>query len=133
LFPRNDASILQFFEALEHKKIKGGLNDSMITSMINLLPQNAIQGTVSDEEGLPLAGASIAIEGTTRGTQTDFDGNFEIVAEGGEVLIFSYIGMESQKITLAGQRVIDVVLKANSTALEEVVLIGYGTQKKSEV
>src|SRR5690606_3561888 len=88
LFPRNDASILQFFEALEHKKIKGGISDSMITSMINIVPQNSIKGTVSDEDGLPLAGASIAIEGTTRGTQTDFDGNFEIVADGGEVLIF---------------------------------------------
>src|SRR5690606_14065053 len=125
-------SILDFFEKLERKK-NGNISNTLISSLIINAAQNSITGSVSDQDGMPLPGASIAIEGTTRGTQADFDGNFEIVAEPNEVLIISYIGMETQKITVAGQQVINVVLKANSTSLEEVVLIGYGTQKKSEV
>lgn len=86
-----------------------------------------ISGTVSDASG-PLPGASVVIKGTTNGTQTDFDGNYTISGvQDGDVLSFSYIGYKGQDITISGQNTIDVVLEEDAQALEEVVIIGYGS------
>lgn len=91
-----------------------------------------VQGQVTAEgESAGLPGASVTIKGTTIGTVTDADGRYELeVPDGNAALVFSYIGFVTQEIALSGQRVVDIVLRQDMAALEEVVVIGYGTQKK---
>lgn len=85
-----------------------------------------VSGTVSDANG-PLPGASVVVKGTTTGTQTDFDGNFSIqVSSSDAVLVFSYVGYSTQEVAVSGRSSINVVLEEDATALEEVVIIGYG-------
>jgi TonB-dependent starch-binding outer membrane protein SusC len=91
-----------------------------------------VSGKVSDSNG-PLPGASITVKGTTNGAQTDLDGNYTIKNVGANaVLVFSYIGLKSQEIAVAGKSTIAVVLKENSSELSEVVVIGYGSVKKKD-
>ncbi len=92
-----------------------------------------VSGTVSDTTG-PLPGASVVVKGTTNGTQTDFDGNYTIDGlEDDAILVFSYIGYSNQEIPVAGQTTIDVVLQEDAQALDEVVIVGYGSQAKKEI
>jgi TonB-linked SusC/RagA family outer membrane protein len=91
-----------------------------------------VSGTVSDASG-PLPGASILVKGTTNGAQTDIDGKFTIRNVGANaVLVFSYIGLKSQEINVAGKKTMSVVLKEDSAELKEVVVIGYGTVRKKD-
>ena len=94
--------------------------------------QQTVTGTVSDDQG-PIPGANIIIEGTTTGTQSDFDGNFAIEASPEDVLVFSYIGYATQEITVGNQTNISIVLQTDQQQLDEVVVIGYGTSKKSDL
>lgn len=95
--------------------------------------QQVITGTVSDERE-PLIGATVQVKGTGRGVATDFDGMYSIQVPNGEtVLIFSYIGLESQEILVGDQTSINVILKENASVLDEVVVVGYGTQKRSKI
>ncbi len=91
-----------------------------------------ISGTVSDEDGIPIPGVNIMVEGTDQGTSTDFDGNYTLTAEQGEILNFSSIGFQDEQVTVGTDTTINVTLKTG-TALDEVVVVGYGTQKKSDV
>jgi len=91
-----------------------------------------ISGTVSGD-GQPLPGVSILEKGTANGVVSDFDGNFEITAKSDGVLIFSYIGYAVQEVPVNGKATIDVSLSEDVSQLEEVVLIGYGAQKKKEL
>jgi TonB-linked SusC/RagA family outer membrane protein len=91
-----------------------------------------ISGQVSDDSG-PLPGLSILIKGTTIGTQTDFDGNFSIDASIGDILQFRYIGMETQELTVGKDTTINVTMKYNANSLDEVVIVGYGSQRKSDL
>jgi hypothetical protein len=94
-----------------------------------VMGQQSISGTVSDENG-PLPGATVVVQGTSNGVSTDFDGNFSIQASAGDVLEVSYVGFQTQLITVsANQDTIAAVLAADNE-LEEVVVTGYGTQKK---
>ncbi|MAZ25566.1 MAG: hypothetical protein CL868_00635, partial [Cytophagaceae bacterium] len=95
--------------------------------------QNTITGTVTDDNGAPLPGASILVKGTTTGTQTDFDGNYSISAESGATLVFSYVGFATQEIVVGAQNSIDVSMAEDAAALEEVVVVGYGTQRKQDL
>ena len=96
--------------------------------------QNQVSGTVlSSEDNLPIVGANVLLKGQNFGTSTDFDGNFQISANKGSVLVFSYIGFETQEVVLSDQKSIQIVLKPNTAALEEIVVVGYGTQRKKEV
>ncbi len=91
-----------------------------------------VSGTVSDSSG-PLPGASILVKGTTNGAQTDLDGKFTIRNVGSNaVLVFSYIGLKTQEVNVAGKTTVNVVLKEDSAELKEVVVIGYGTVKKKD-
>ena len=96
--------------------------------------QNQVSGTVlSSEDNLPIVGANVLLKGQNSGTSTDFDGNYQISAEKGAVLVFSYIGFETQEVILADQKSIQIVLKPNTAALDEIVVIGYRNQTKKEV
>lgn len=91
-----------------------------------LVKAQTVSGTVSDSNG-PLPGASVLVQGTTNGTQTDFDGNYTLNDVAGDAtLVFSYIGFSSQEIPVNGQSTINVTLQEDATALDEVVIIGYG-------
>lgn len=86
-----------------------------------------VSGTVSDANG-PLPGASVVVEGTTTGAQTDFDGNYTLSdVPADATLVFSYIGYSTQQVPVNGRSTIDVVLQEDAQALDEVVIIGYGT------
>lgn len=92
-----------------------------------------LKGVVYDETGIPAMGVNILKKGTVEGTITDLDGNFEISVQKGDVLVFSYIGYVTQEVTYNGQPKLDVKLKEDSEKLDEVVVIGYGTMKKSDL
>ncbi|MEM9847595.1 MAG: TonB-dependent receptor, partial [Bacteroidota bacterium] len=94
--------------------------------------QMTITGTVTDEEAQPLIGVNILIKGTAAGTITDFDGTYSVEAKAGDVLVYSYTGYAAQEIAVEAATTIDVVL-AEGTALDEVVVVAYGTQKKVTV
>ena len=97
------------------------------------LQPRTITGTVLDENGDPLAGANILIKGTTTGVITDPNGNYSIEADAEATLVFSFIGYTSQEILVGNQTTIDVQLALSTVGLEEVVTIGYGTVRKSDL
>lgn len=92
-----------------------------------------ITGKVTGPDGIPLPGVSVIIVGTTTGDQTDFDGNYSINAKKGDVLKFSYVGMETVEITVGDKTTINIVLQEDAEALDEVVIVGFGAQKKISV
>ena len=94
--------------------------------------QQTVTGTITDELG-PVAGANILVQGTTTGTQTDFDGNFSIEADPGDVLVISYLGYATQSVNVGNQTTINVQLVEDASQLDEVIVIGYGTAKKSDL
>ena len=90
-----------------------------------------VKGVVRDAMG-PTAGATVVQKGTNNGTITDLDGNFEINVPANAILVVSFVGLDSQEIPVAGKKFIEVTLEGNEE-LEEVVVVGYGTQKKSDI
>ena len=98
------------------------------------LAQSTISGTVSElENGFPLPGVNVIISGSSTGTTTDFYGKYQLTANNGDVLVFSYVGYTSQEVIFAGQAVLDVQLSEDASALDEIVLIGYGSVKKEDL
>ena len=98
------------------------------------LAQSTISGTVSElENGFPLPGVNVIIKGSSTGTTTDFDGKYQLTVNNGDVLVFSYVGYTSQEVIFAGQAVLDVQLSEDASALDEIVLIGYGSVKKEDL
>ncbi len=92
-----------------------------------------VSGTVADASG-PLPGASVVVKGTTNGTQTDFDGNFTIDnVDASATLVISYLGYSTQEVAVNGQTTLNIVLVEDASQLDEVVVVGYGTQKKSTI
>lgn len=92
-----------------------------------------IKGKVSDPTGEPLIGVTISVEGAEGGTVTDEEGNFSITAPSGSSLVFSYIGYETQTIAIGDQSTLNVTLEEEVEALDEFVVIGYGTQRRSDL
>lgn len=101
----------------------------LITMFPVLAQQRTVNGTVLDLQGESIIGASVRVEGTTRGTATDIDGNFSIEVAPNETLRISYIGY-NDVILIASSTTLNVVMKEDTQALEEVVVVGYGTRKK---
>lgn len=96
--------------------------------------QKTISGTITDEDGMPLPGANIVEKGTSNGVQTDFDGNFTInVSDENAVLVVSFVGFLNQEIEVGNQNSVAVQLMSDAESLEEVVVTGYGSQRKSDV
>tara|TARA_R110000765_G_scaffold77645_1_gene152587 strand:+ start:8651 stop:11686 length:3036 start_codon:yes stop_codon:yes gene_type:complete len=102
---------------------------------ISLFAQDGytLTGTVLDETNMPVPGANVVIQNTTTGTSTDFDGNFSITVSNGDVLEFSSIGYAKKEVAITGQQTLNVVLAEDASQLEEVVVVGYGSQKKSDI
>src|SRR5204863_892548 len=93
-----------------------------------------ISGKITDETDLPLPGVNIILKGTTNGTTSDSEGNFTIeVPDGDAVLVFSFIGYATQEVTVGSQTLFNVKMVADITSLDEVVVVGYGQQKKSSL
>ncbi len=96
--------------------------------------QQTISGAVTDVDGVPLPGVNIIIQGTNKGTQTDFDGNYSIENVASDaVLSFSYVGFATQNISVNGRSNINVVLLQDAAQLDEVVVVGYGSTTKKEI
>ncbi len=93
-----------------------------------------VTGNVKDESGQVLPGTSILVIGTSIGTMTDFDGNYEVrVTEEGKRISFSSMGYVTQEVPYTGQETINIVLKEDRSQLDEVIVVGYGTQKAQDV
>lgn len=90
-----------------------------------------VRGTVIDENGDPMIGVNVTIDGTSRGTITDVDGRFTLEVGRGQTLTFSYIGYKDYSVRLAGETSLNVTMKPTAETLDEVVVVGFGTQKKS--
>lgn len=112
--------------------------NKLLTLIVLMLGQlilaqvKTVSGTVSDVNGLPLPGVSIVEKGSNNGTQADFDGKFKINTKQGATLVFSYVSMKTQEVIVTST-VLNIILEEEVTALETIVVVGYGTQKKSEV
>ncbi|MFC2127109.1 SusC/RagA family TonB-linked outer membrane protein [Bacteroidota bacterium] len=102
-------------------------------SSVSLQAQNRVSGTIYDSDGLPLPGANIIEKGTKNGTITDFDGNYSIAVSPQSTLVYSFLGFESQEIAIGGRNKINVTLTEGGEVLDEIVVVGYGTQKKESV
>ena len=94
--------------------------------------QITVKGIVKDTTGEPVIGANVLVKGTTNGTITDFDGNFQLMANQGDIIVISFIGYSAQELPATGE-LMNVVLKDDSEMLSEVVVIGYGTVKKNDL
>ena len=92
-----------------------------------------LTGTVTDTKGETLIGASVLEKGTTNGCITDIDGNFTLTVAPNATIVISYVGYVAQEVPLKGQKVLKVTLKDDTEMLDEVVVIGYGTMKKSDM
>ena len=106
---------------------------ALVASAVTLSAQVVVKGVVSDNTGLGVIGASVMEKGTSNGAITDLDGNYEIKVSQGATLIFSSIGYVTQEIVVGENTTINVVLKEDSELLDEVVVVGYGTMKKSDL
>jgi TonB-dependent SusC/RagA subfamily outer membrane receptor len=95
--------------------------------------QKTVSGTVSDSKGLALSGVTISVIGTKVQSQSDFDGKFSISANEGSKLLFKFLGSKTTTITVAAANSYKIVMENDNQVLEEVVIVGYGTQKRKEV
>jgi len=96
--------------------------------------QQTISGVVVDEKGETVPGASIVIKGTTKGTSTDFDGKFTLkLTPNAKTLVVSFVGFETTEVSIGSKKLFKITLKSTSESLQEVVVVGYGTQKKSSM
>ncbi|MFA8435272.1 MAG: SusC/RagA family TonB-linked outer membrane protein [Marinifilaceae bacterium] len=102
-------------------------------SSIQQNQEKTITGKVTDKNGETLIGVNIIVKGTTNGATTDFDGNYTINAPKGSTLVFTYIGYLNQEVVVADQSAINITLKEDVQGLDEVVVVGYGVQKKSDL
>ena len=97
-------------------------------------PQKTVSGKVAEQSGVPIPGATVLVKGTNNGTITDINGSYTLSnVPANATLVFSFVGMKSQDVLLAGKSTIDVVLREDAIGIEEVVAIGYGTAKKKDL
>ena len=117
------------------KRMGRSLLMAFLMSMMSLVAvaQNNVRGTVVDENGEPVVGATVRVAGTQTGTITGIDGDFSIAAPAQGVLSVSYVGFTTQEVKVAGRQQLRVVLKEDAATLKDVVVVGYGTMKKSDI
>jgi TonB-linked SusC/RagA family outer membrane protein len=102
-------------------------------SMQQTVAQGAVNGTVTDESDIGVPGANVVVKNTNNGAVTDFDGKFSINASKGDVLVISFLGYNTQEVVVGNQTSINVKLDQDLQSLDEVVIVGYGSQKKSDL
>ena len=100
---------------------------------LGAMAQSIVKGTVIDEAGEPIIGATVKVEGSNAGAITDFDGNFSVNAASNATLNISYVGYVTQQVNVSGRSNINVTLVEDTNTLDDVVVVGYGTMKKSDI
>src|SRR6476659_5762952 len=116
---------------LKRNYFRQGILAILLLLAIGAQAQVVVQGTVRDEQGITLPGVSVLLKGTKEGTVTGADGKFSIkVPDGNAVLSFRYIGFTDQDFTVGALRNLNIVMKSSASNLDEVVVVGYGKQKK---
>lgn len=129
---RDKAMTYQFFGRQIVLKKAGGLLETSLSHALK--QQREISGIISDVNGMPIPGVTVVVEGTQRGAVSNFSGEYIVKLDANnQVLVFSSLGYETQRITIADQQYVDVVMKEDFSQLDEVVLIGYGQQKREDV
>lgn len=144
---RQDAKrILKKFKQIDKLQERGAISvqqnidspqaklTSIVKGVAEIKSEVAIQGVITDEEGNALIGATVLVKGTTNGTVTDFDGRFDLsIPDGDVVLVISYTGYSPKEVAVSGQTNLEITLTQAEHLLEQVVVVGYGTQKSQDV
>ncbi len=128
---QTDLNFVQVNENI-HVKLETGLNHKP-SVQIAQMQDITVSGTVTDVNGDPIPGVTVSVPGTTIGTASDIDGKYAISVPEGSTLVFSFIGFETQRILVGNQREINVTLGENTAALDEVVVVAFGEQKKQDI
>ncbi len=105
----------------------------MLSAMTAWAQSKVVTGVVTDDQGQPLPGVAVMVPGTTSGTVTDFDGKYSLNVGDAANLSFSFIGFQTEKVAIGGRSTVSIQLKSDSQELDDVVVVGYGTMKKSDV
>jgi hypothetical protein len=100
---------------------------------LGAMAQSIVKGTVNDEAGEPVIGATVKVVGAQSGAITDFNGNFSVEAGSNATLEVSYVGYVTEKVKVGGRNNITVVLREDAQMLNDIVVVGYGTMKKSDI
>ncbi|WP_215224066.1 SusC/RagA family TonB-linked outer membrane protein [Echinicola shivajiensis] len=122
--------------SVSFRQVNNGIDVKKVEkNVIPVMPaeNKKISGTILDEAGDPIPGATIQVKGTTIGTAADLDGHFQLDVPEGSVVIVSFVGFVSQQIEVGNQSILSIVLKEDTAQLDEVVVVGYGTQKKANL
>ncbi|MEH6704567.1 MULTISPECIES: SusC/RagA family TonB-linked outer membrane protein [Galbibacter] len=99
---------------------------------ITFAQEKTVTGVITDQDGLPLPGANVVVKGTSNGTQTDFDGNYSIQANTGDVLVYSFVGQKTEERTVGASNAIDITLQQDAQALDEVVVTALGIKREKK-
>ena len=123
------------FSAMLMFGMTGGLSLSSVPAMASVTQQTIkVKGQVVDQGGEPLIGATVRVKGEQSGSVTDMDGNFQIDAPSNATLIVSYVGFKDREIAVRGRAIIEKIeLESDSQVLDQLVVVGYGTQKKADL
>ena len=118
--------------------VRDNVSRLLLLMLLAVLPllgwaQQMVRGVVTDKTGDPLIGVSVLVKGTPTGVTTDIDGNYAIAARTGQTLVFSYVGMTTQEVKVGQSSTLDIVMQDNAMNLDDVVVVGYGKQKKSSI
>jgi TonB-linked SusC/RagA family outer membrane protein len=105
----------------------------LLFSLSAIAQEVTISGTVADENGIPIIGATVAVKNTNRGTMTDFDGNFQLEATSGETLVVSFIGYSTKEVLVEDRKSYQITLIEDVAQLDEVIVTGYTSEKKSDI
>lgn len=129
---------ISYQSQLRFKQVNDNINVKVVEEIESVQPiaeseEIEITGKVSDKSGLPLPGVTVTVLGSSIGTVTDIDGRYTIEVSDGALLVFSFIGMKPRRVEIGSRTTIDVVMEEDISSLEEVVVVGYGTQKRSDI
>ena len=142
LFKRGDPDAEKWLETIMDEDVqpeKRMTSDRIVTPLkrqpITIKPfQFSISGTIRDQAGEPLIGVNVLVQGTTNGTATDFEGRFTLEnIDENAILVISYIGYQTQEVPVSGRANLNITLSSDSQLLDEVVVIGYGTQRRRDL
>ncbi|WP_010135249.1 SusC/RagA family TonB-linked outer membrane protein [Ochrovirga pacifica] len=123
------------FKLFENLKMRGVLFALITVFSFNLIhaQTNKVSGIVTDEKGEPLIGVTVSVKSTGKLTITDFDGRYELAINKGDIIVASYLGFSTKEVEVKEQRIINIQLESSAENLDEVIVVGYGTQKQKEV